>query len=240
MSLTKSPIMTPGRIAANRANARKSEGPATSEGTERMRDSNVRHGIYSHVPGEALRALGEDPEEFKRLLKSLEAEWEPSGELQSRLVQRLARALWRLERNDRVQESMAVERARAADREVRDGVGDVCRPMKKTLGRIELLAEAVAADQYATGPGEFELFFAVYGEEASERSRGKFSCCSPGCGPPAGRWPPRVPILRSALWCRTWRSRSVRSGSQPRGNCRPCFERSWRTGRRPLTGNSNR
>jgi hypothetical protein len=74
------------------------------EGLERMRDSKIQHGFYSGISGEALRALGEDPEELNRLIASLEETWKPADEFQLRLVHRLARALWRLERSDRVQE----------------------------------------------------------------------------------------------------------------------------------------
>ena len=108
MSLVKKPILTPRRLAANRSNGRLSCGPATPEGIERMRAANLRHGFYSQAQGEALRALGEDPAEFEHLLESLMATWEPADHFQTRLVSRLARALWRMERGDRIQESMAV------------------------------------------------------------------------------------------------------------------------------------
>ena len=43
MSLTKNPEMTPEKIAANQANGRLSNGPATPEGLERVRDANTKH-----------------------------------------------------------------------------------------------------------------------------------------------------------------------------------------------------
>jgi hypothetical protein len=114
MSLVKSPTLTPQKIAANQANGRQSQGPLTTEGLERMRGSKIQHGFYSPLQEEALRTLGEDPAELNRLVESLEATWKPADEFQSRLVRRLARALWRLERSDRVQESAAAGRARVA------------------------------------------------------------------------------------------------------------------------------
>jgi hypothetical protein len=171
MSLTKPPLITPEKLAANQANARQSHGPATWEGRERIRDSHVRHGAYAHAPGEALRALGEDPEDFNRLLQSLQAEWQPVGELQSRLVQRLARALWRLERNDRVQESMAVRRVWAAKAKVDQIVGEACRPLEQAVGDLEALAQAVAVEDYVTGDEEIDLFFEAYGEPPPEKAQ---------------------------------------------------------------------
>jgi hypothetical protein len=53
MSLMKSPGLTPSRIAVNQANDRQSEGPATPEGLERLRDAETRHGSCSKAEGEA-------------------------------------------------------------------------------------------------------------------------------------------------------------------------------------------
>lgn len=108
MSLIKGPTITSQKAAADRANARLSNGPATPEGLERMRSSKIRHGFYSSQGSEALRVLGEDPEEFGRLFQSLHNAWQPTDDGQQALVKRLARLLWRLDRADRIQESMAV------------------------------------------------------------------------------------------------------------------------------------
>ena len=164
MSLTKSPTMTPEKRAANQANGRQSHGPATPEGMERTRESQVRHGLYARPPGEALRVLGEDPEEFTRLLESLEAEWEPVGELQSRLVHRLARAVWRMERNDRIQESLAVRRLGGMDQKLEREVTKSCRPYEYRLARLQELAENLTAqDNYVLTVQDLKLFNAVYG-----------------------------------------------------------------------------
>ena len=64
MSLWKKPTITEKGIAASRANGKRSRGPATAEGRERIRDANTRHGFYSPAEGVALRALGEKPDEL--------------------------------------------------------------------------------------------------------------------------------------------------------------------------------
>jgi hypothetical protein len=117
-SLVKSPEMTDEKLAANQANGRESHGPATPEGLERSADSRIRHGFCSKRGDEALRVLGEDPADLDRLWQSLRATWQPCDEFQERLVERLARAIWRLERSDRVQDSIAVKQVREMNREL--------------------------------------------------------------------------------------------------------------------------
>jgi len=70
MSLRKKPTITAKRIAASQTNGRRSRGPATREGRERIRDANTRHGFYSQAEGVALRASGEKPEEFDAVVKA--------------------------------------------------------------------------------------------------------------------------------------------------------------------------
>ena len=69
----------------------------------------------------ALFTLGEDPGEFAALAEKLRAEWSPAGVLEGELVERLARALWRMKRADRMLEGLALRRAKeqAASRHAR-------------------------------------------------------------------------------------------------------------------------
>jgi hypothetical protein len=126
VSLTKPPEMTPEKLAAVQENGRRSRGPVTPEGLQRCREAKIRHGFYSREGDEALRILGEDPNEFRNLFRSLVLTWQPVGQFEECLLLRLARALWRLERADRQQEAMAVSRIKRldqqADREAREGL----------------------------------------------------------------------------------------------------------------------
>ncbi len=108
MSLVKHPTLTPQKLEANQANARLSQGPATTEGIERIREAQLVHGFYSKATVELMRALGEKPDDFERLLGSLNETWQPENDYELVLVRRLARALWRVERADRIQEAMTV------------------------------------------------------------------------------------------------------------------------------------
>jgi len=171
MSLVKSPSLTPEKIAANQANGVQSHGPCTPEGLERMRESKILHGARRRDSGEALRILGEEPEEFARLLDSVKASWQPSDEFQAQLVERLARALWQLGRADRAQQSIAVGQVREADRKLRSLVRQACKRHDQDLDNLDRLVEALAAgDEFVAGEDEFELFRAIYGEEPEGRA----------------------------------------------------------------------
>jgi len=83
MPLTKKRTLTEKRIAANQANGKRSRGPATPKGRERIRDANLRHGFYSQDRDNALRALGENPQEFDAVVKSVMEKWPPADDLKS-------------------------------------------------------------------------------------------------------------------------------------------------------------
>ena len=87
------------QIEANRQNARKSTGPRTQEGKDRVSNNAVKHGLLSQdvlVPGEDRVALRE-------LSERLQEELEPVGELEDMLVDRIVAAYWRLRRVGRVE-----------------------------------------------------------------------------------------------------------------------------------------
>ena len=113
MSLMKKRSMSETRKAASRANGRRSRGPATPEGRERIRAANLRHGLYSQAEDVVLPALGEDPAEFEEFRQGIYASWPLAGASQEPLVEDLTVAMWRLKRIDRRQEELEIEQARA-------------------------------------------------------------------------------------------------------------------------------
>jgi len=82
------------QFEANRANAKRSTGPRTSDGKARSRMNAVKHGLTAKyiVIGD------EDPDEFEALRADLESDFQPSTRLEYELVDRLAGLLWRLRR----------------------------------------------------------------------------------------------------------------------------------------------
>ena len=61
MSLRKSPTMTPARLAANRASAKKSTGPRTARGKAQSRMNGLRNGSRSRFYQQLWRSLFEAP-----------------------------------------------------------------------------------------------------------------------------------------------------------------------------------
>ena len=165
MSLTAKRKVTAKNLAANRLNGGKSRGPVTAAGKARSAASNLRHGYYSKSAEVALTALGEDPAEFKRRFESLIDTYEPANALEMSLVFHLARALWRGERFDRVQESMAVKHLERAQEGKKYGHAMVCMPLMEKLERLKDLFAATCLDFDSTfGPEEMKVFEKARGD----------------------------------------------------------------------------
>ena len=91
---------SPAQIEASRRNGACSRGPVTPEGKARASRNALKHGL------EALHHLvldEEDPAELEGLTGRLLAEIGPEGELEARLVRRLAVAFWKGERAERME-----------------------------------------------------------------------------------------------------------------------------------------
>jgi len=82
----------------NQANGKRSHGPATPEGRERIRAANIRHGFYSKAEAVALACLGEDPADLERLRKNLHEGWQLPSALQEELAEHLTQVVWRWNR----------------------------------------------------------------------------------------------------------------------------------------------
>ena len=108
MSLTTKREMPESSLSAHRVNGRKSRGPATALGKARSAAARLRHGFYSQTRDAALIALGEDPAEYRRLLRSLADDLQPKPGLEGELVLRMARMLGRMRRSERMQDGVAI------------------------------------------------------------------------------------------------------------------------------------
>ncbi len=157
MSLVKSPRMTEKKLAANQRNRKLAHGPATPEGRERIRAAQLRHGFYAQAEEVALRALGEDPAQFQELLERLWEKWNPTDALQEKLVARLARAVWRLDRSDRMQEGYALRQAKDVSIGREDRLHAQMMRLKMTSASLQSLAQSVACEHYVTTPADLEL-----------------------------------------------------------------------------------
>jgi hypothetical protein len=162
--LVKSPVVAPEKLAANQANGKQSHGPATEAGIERIGAANTRHGFYSKAPGAEKRALGEDPEQYERLYDSLLADWQPENEYQTSLVRRMARLMWRLERFDRIQESLMVYQVQALDHDIARDLSELTAKHEQVVPRLRALMLAIDANKFQTTADVVQCLRDIYGE----------------------------------------------------------------------------
>ncbi len=104
---------TTGRIvAANRANSLKSNGPRTELGKRRSSRNAGKHLIWAKVEPAFMKELGEDPEEFRKLRKSLWESFCPQDGLEATLVDGMAHLQWRLLRARRAEAGILARQKR--------------------------------------------------------------------------------------------------------------------------------
>jgi hypothetical protein len=164
MSLVKKLKMTKKKLAANRRNQNLCHSPVREERRERIRAALLRFGFNLQAEELAMRALGEDPAQFQELLEVLWEEWNPAGGSQEGVVIRLARALWLVNRADRMQEGYAVRQALdvSGGREER-GHARLMR-LKHAEDRLRRLAQSVAQEDYVTTPHDLEMMQTLHQE----------------------------------------------------------------------------
>ena len=78
-------MSTEAQIKANQENAKKSTGPATSEGKQRSSMNAMIHGIFSKIP----LLPGENQEQFKLLEDEIIKAYQPTDAMEYHLVQRI-------------------------------------------------------------------------------------------------------------------------------------------------------
>jgi hypothetical protein len=108
-----------------------------------------------------LVALGENPEEYNRLLNSLENNLEEGLECQ--LVRRVARTLWRMQRAERMQDGLAVQRVQKGldlDR-MRTGPGLVRH--NDIYQRLTELGKALNRPEFVPSAGDVQAFVTGFG-----------------------------------------------------------------------------
>jgi hypothetical protein len=125
--------LTPRQRAA-RANGRRSRGPTTPEGKARSAKNALKHGLRSE---HAVVLESEDAGAYVALGAALELDLAPLGAMERALVERIASALWRLRRAERL-ETLHFERALAdADDPGADPLASLDGPRLATLLRYQ-------------------------------------------------------------------------------------------------------
>jgi hypothetical protein len=119
--------------------------------SESVAETRLKHGFYSKHKLEAIRALGEDQGDFDALLASLTATWCPATGYEHLLVRRLARAYWRLERADGIQDGITTCRAEFVNRALKRQAETEEANRKQLISVLrEVLGAADASDSFVT------------------------------------------------------------------------------------------
>lgn len=87
------------RLAANRANAKKSTGPRTEEGKAASKKNSLRHGLTAKT----VVLDVEDPAEYQAFRSHVIASFAPAPGAEQLLAEELADSLWRLKRAQRIE-----------------------------------------------------------------------------------------------------------------------------------------
>ncbi len=114
------------RIAANRANARRSTGPRTPEGKVRSAQNALKHGLFARTLALAAEPLGEARAEFDALHAELTEHHDPQGPEEALLVERIATAWWLLAR--------LTAQGQRRPRQLLDGGADPLDALKESEG----------------------------------------------------------------------------------------------------------
>jgi hypothetical protein len=93
-TIRKLKIVSDNKVRANRANAKKSTGPKTLSGKEKVSGNALTHGLTAekHV------IIGESIEEFNTFKDSMFKVYDPTGAYQEEIFIKLVELLWRLRR----------------------------------------------------------------------------------------------------------------------------------------------
>ena len=115
-----------------------------------------------------MRALGEDPAELAALIDATHEDWRPANAFQARIAERLARLLWRMERAERLQESLAAQPVQRQEKHRQAVAEALRRQTMPQLDILELLREDAADPRYYTARGFFRDFCAAFGKQVKD------------------------------------------------------------------------
>ncbi len=166
MPLVKKPRLTEKSLAARRRNGAASRGPVTQAGIEQCAAVNLRHGCYSKNEEAALRSLGEDPNDFLKVLEGLRDAGDDGNPAREKLLGSLARALVRIDRASRQREGQDLKKAREAEEGRETRLHAQMTRLKMTVDALRQLANSVAQEHYVAPPAELDQMVQLHNDDA--------------------------------------------------------------------------
>jgi hypothetical protein len=117
---TRRKPLSPKEVQARKKNAQHSTGPRTEAGKVRVSMNALKYGLYcDRLSYAAMVLLGEDPDEYTKILNGLIASLAPQNEHQHMMVEDLALLRWERCRNQRAQTGLIGQERSRVERERR-------------------------------------------------------------------------------------------------------------------------
>jgi hypothetical protein len=141
----------------------------TRPGKANSAASRLRHGFYSQPRAEALAGLGEEPEDYLRLMESLLEDLQPREGLEMHLVTQMGETLWRMQRAQRMQEGLALKRIQSKVLHEEMMTTTTASQAVANLEPFERLQEALSPRGDGPTPAEIQAFVESREEGSSPR-----------------------------------------------------------------------
>ncbi|MBM3740852.1 MAG: hypothetical protein FJW39_34330 [Acidobacteria bacterium] len=130
------------QIEASRANGARSRGPVTDTGKAASSRNATKHGLTSRD----IVLTTEDPADWESLRQSFFDHWQPDGEMESRLVEKLAACDWRLQRTVAMETALLNTEMDFMQPEIDRVFSEIDGPSRQALA-FKSLAESKALEQ---------------------------------------------------------------------------------------------
>jgi len=109
MSVDQAAEREPEKTQGQEASVQNAPGASTAEAAANPVVAKFRKGFYTDSRFGLLMALGEEPEDYKRMMESLMEDLEPREGLESQLVEQIAETFWRMRRAQRMRDGLALK-----------------------------------------------------------------------------------------------------------------------------------
>lgn len=171
MSQVKQPEITEENLAVDAAADQRSSDATTPPDNTNSEAVRLRRAFYSRTRGGALLALGEQPEDYLRLMESLREDLQPREGLEMQLVTEIGEALWRMRRVHRMQEGLALKRIQCkVPGEELVATTHAAQAMER-LKPFERLQEALSRRHHDITPEEIQAFAESRKNDTSEEMK---------------------------------------------------------------------
>ena len=109
MSLNTEPHVIPENGNEHPVNAPSAPGATTAQPAVTPAVAGFRPGILNEARYELLLELGEEPQDYQRLMESLQADLQPRPGLESQLVEQMGDTFWRMRRAQNMRDGLALK-----------------------------------------------------------------------------------------------------------------------------------